>query len=541
MDALLDDEPVRKKKRKRQRPPPPDEPPFRDGDELWTWEHLIILTAITFLAGVLRLYKIDEWSFWIDEVHTLRDAVLNTSDEFWAAPTSRYPIGFLLVRWFQPWLPGAAEGSYRLIFAFFGIVSVPLLAVFARRMLGAGPALLAALLLALSPWHIYWSQSCRFYTVVLFFSLASMGAFRVGVERGHRGWLASGIVLAALAALTHPTAAMLFPTYCIYIWMLRSQYWVAWPERLNRGALLWIFVPLAIGGVVLGVVVLRAVGKYVEVKTGDVSFMHVVNTTFFFVRVPVILSALGGVLLLWHQSRRTFLYLLLLLVVPAAAVGLMSLRTKMSAQYLFLCLPVWCALAAYGAWEVTQRLGEDYAYAFRHRSRMAARAIVLGVLVLDLATQDHLYYHYRHGDRPRWREAAAYIETHGSPNDIVASTNEPSMEWYLNPSNPLRKRWDALGEKKVVEVVADWTLGRFDEWKAQADKHGFNVWVVLTEPVLDLNNPSKDRDVWLRQNFHQVLRLENWTGPKDMTVLVYRYTPKALEPEPVPRKPEPGN
>ena len=35
-------------------------------------------------------------------------------------------------------------------------------------------------------------------------------------------------------------------------------------------------------------------------------------------------------------------------------------------------------------------------------------------------------------------------------------------------------------------------------------------------------DPSGGADGRLRQEFQQVLRLPNWTGPKDMTVLVYR-------------------
>jgi hypothetical protein len=155
---------------------------------------------------------------------------------------------------------------------------------------------------------------------------------------------------------------------------------------------------------------------------------------------------------------------------------------------------------------------------------------VIGILVLDLATQAHLYFHYRHGDRPRWRTAAAYIEKYGSPEDIVMSTNEPSMEWYLNPVRPLRTVVTPTGERrKVVHVLASWTHADLVTWCQSADEKGHRVWVVLEEPTLHSYDPSRRWDRWLRENFQQVLRLPNWTGPKDMTLLVYKYDPSRYE------------
>lgn len=517
-DALLDD--VEKSPRRE----PPKEPEFAESDGLWTWDHLIVLTAITILAGLLRLYRIDEWSFWIDEVHTLRDAVLKTPELFWRSGVSRYPIAFLLLRWIEPWLPGTGEGSYRLLFAFFGICSVPMLAVFLRRMLGMGPALLAALLLALSPWHLYWSQNCRFYTLVLFFALASMSAFHLGVEKGSRWWLLTAIVLAGLAALSHPSAALLVPTYLCYLLVLRTR-WIEWPPHLGQRAISWLLLLIAVGAAAgLGFVAFRAFEKYQSAKLSDVSTFHLFNTLAFFIRISIITAAAAGALLLWQRSRRACAYLVSLLALPTAGVGLASLTAQTSAQYLFFSLPVWCALAAYGAWEIARRCEGQPAAVW------GARVFALGLLVFDLAAQDHLYFHYRNGERPDWRQAAIYIDRNGSPEDVVASNNEPCMEWYLNPRQPFHLKRSPSGKKrKVIEVLGPWSHKDLEKWVEQADREGHRVWVVITEPTLHLNDPEKKWDRWLRDNLKQALRLPNWTGPKDMTVLVYRYDPVARE------------
>src|SRR5690606_18524020 len=123
------------------------------------------------------------------EAHTYRDVTMPL-EAFWEAPTSRYPASYLSVRWVAAWLglstAELGEGLLRLPFAFFGIASIPAMAVVARGMVGRRAALLAALLLACSPWHLYWSQNARCYSMVLFFALLAMGSTFLGAQR--RSW-----------------------------------------------------------------------------------------------------------------------------------------------------------------------------------------------------------------------------------------------------------------------------------------------------------------------------------------------------------------
>ena len=46
--------------------------------------------------------------------------------------------------------------------------------------------------------------------------------------------------------------------------------------------------------------------------------------------------------------------------------------------------------------------------------------------------------------------------------------------------------------------------------------------VVLTEPELqEWDRGPRTADAFLRRHLRQARRLPNWTGPKDMTVLIY--------------------
>ena len=124
---------------------------------------LVALAIIVAIAAFLRFYKLGAWSFWGDEMLTIIDvpdgfnyALLRRS---LMLSTILAVIGEL----------GVSEWSARLAPALVGVLSVPVLYYPVRRMLGPAVALLFALLLAVSPWHLYWSQNARYFILLLLF------------------------------------------------------------------------------------------------------------------------------------------------------------------------------------------------------------------------------------------------------------------------------------------------------------------------------------------------------------------------------------
>ena len=109
--------------------------------------HWLLLILITLLAAVLRLYKLGEWSLWIDEVGTL-DHVRMIFDY----PVRRRPLSYLLIHLSTSTF-GVNEWAARFPPTIVGIVSIPLLYHPIRKIYGSAVALIAALLLALSPWR----------------------------------------------------------------------------------------------------------------------------------------------------------------------------------------------------------------------------------------------------------------------------------------------------------------------------------------------------------------------------------------------------
>ena len=122
------------------------------------------LLVIILLAFGLRVYHLDAQSLWYDEGVTA-DVAQRSIGELtrWTANDIQPPLYYYTVAaWGQ--VAGWREWSLRFPSAFFGVLTVPLLAVLAKRLIRRSSAgWLAALLAAVHPLLLYYSQEARMY------------------------------------------------------------------------------------------------------------------------------------------------------------------------------------------------------------------------------------------------------------------------------------------------------------------------------------------------------------------------------------------
>ena len=181
----------------------------------------LALAAATALGGVLRFYKLGEWSFWIDEVITLRQAEpLDVLDVF-QQPAYRALTGSALD------LFGVSEWSARMVPALVGVITIPVLYFIARRIFDDRVAMISSFLLAIAPWHIYWSQNARFYTILLLLYTLALFALYIGMEEDRPAYLVIGGRLLFLAARERPDCFV--PNSCS-----GNLHWIVFLLRFER-------------------------------------------------------------------------------------------------------------------------------------------------------------------------------------------------------------------------------------------------------------------------------------------------------------------
>lgn len=166
--------------------------------------HAVLLSAIVALGLALRLHGLGDRPFWVDEAATLGIAQLGWADflRHVAWVEANPPAYYVLIKLWLGVGP-AEEWWLRLPSALAGAAAVPLMYLFCRRAFGSvRAALIGALLLAVAPAHVRFSQEARTYALLFLALLASMLAAQalIAAETPRRRW--------ALAALLAPLASI---------------------------------------------------------------------------------------------------------------------------------------------------------------------------------------------------------------------------------------------------------------------------------------------------------------------------------------------
>lgn len=189
--------------------------PTRSLDQAWcsgqagllAWEGGAVV-LITLAGLALRLAFLGEKSLWLDEAITYRIALLDPA-HIWQLQLEPHPPLFNL--FMHLWVRlGQSEFMLRLPAALFGALTLPVLHGLSRKVVGASGALLTTALLAVSPWHIWFSQDARMYVMVTW--LAVLAAFC--------GWRAvQGSAWGYWVGATLATLAAIYTDYIAIVWL----------------------------------------------------------------------------------------------------------------------------------------------------------------------------------------------------------------------------------------------------------------------------------------------------------------------------------
>lgn len=188
---------------------------------------MVVLAGITALALILRLINLDA-DLWLDEIAPIARyrqlAPFEVLTTYLSA--NNHLLNTLLVKWTTGGF-GEREWAVRLPALLFGVATVPVLYWLARLAASRLESLGAALLLALSYHHIFFSQNGRGYTAYLFFSLAATGLLVRGLRRDRpAAWALYAVTMVAnFAALLH--SVFVFGAHVLVggwsVWMRRRR------------------------------------------------------------------------------------------------------------------------------------------------------------------------------------------------------------------------------------------------------------------------------------------------------------------------------
>jgi 4-amino-4-deoxy-L-arabinose transferase-like glycosyltransferase len=439
---------------------------------------LIALLTVLAVAAVLRAVDLENLppGLFVDEAFTGYDAysLSLTGRDMWG---ERLPIFFRswgdynsgLYRYLSvPWVAtlGLSAASVRAAAALAGVLTVLAAFILGRRLFSARVGLVAAALLAVSPWHLQFSRiAFRGILLPLLLTLAALAFIRAVEKKGAWPLLAAGAF--GLSLYTYSPARIVVPLMLVVMLVLyrRELSW-SWPVVGASVVLLAVLsVPLAsitLGGegqeryAIMSILETDAGGRAGPVEvlsvfarnyvshfsprfllvSGDINLRHSVSGVGQLNWGAFVLLIVGVVVAAVRRTKAHVLLLLWVLVAPIP--GSLTTDNVPNALRCIGMLPAAQLLAGLGLFELL-----DGKLAERLRSVRLRPAVVVGAVALLFAlgavrSTAAYFTRYRTEAAPWWdygyREAVSYAEGDGRRFDRVAivAPDVASMRAYAN-------------------------------------------------------------------------------------------------------------
>ncbi|MAT98335.1 MAG: hypothetical protein CL608_14415 [Anaerolineaceae bacterium] len=128
-----------------------------------------MVAFITLLGGGLRVLLLGNKGMWLDETFSVWLANHNVVDLLqWGVKIDQHPPLYYLLLHYWIAFKGVTPYYVRLFSVLFGVGTIPIIYLIGKRLSGAVVGLAAAASLAFSPFHIYFAQEARMYTLLTF-------------------------------------------------------------------------------------------------------------------------------------------------------------------------------------------------------------------------------------------------------------------------------------------------------------------------------------------------------------------------------------
>ena len=364
------------------------------------------------IALFLRIAFLGYESLWADEVVTIRDSLKPITDIVNQRWDPHPPLYYLLLHY---WLKlDQSDAFTRLPSVIFGVTSVWLIYQIGLRLASRRAAWFMAMLLAVSPLHIWYSQETRMYAMVVMWALASTFLWILLLQERYKSlWVWVGyIVTTCLGLYTHYSMLLIVIGQNLFVlarWVARAKGRSQYPLKywlVSQLMLVLLYIPWS-----------RELPNHWQVIRDSTDYPLWILSTPPALFTGFLLGIVAFVLLvLWLRkpevfSKRVvryavyvFLIATVVLFLGFTAMAMTNRMTTIKRQTLIL-FPLLIVLLVY-LWSYS---GKRWQY-----------GVTVLVVVTFLATCINMITY----QKPRWREAVAFVQEQASANDGIV----------LNPS-----------------------------------------------------------------------------------------------------------
>jgi uncharacterized membrane protein len=456
------------------------------------------------LAGVaLRVYHLDAQSFWYDEGNSARIAERSLQLIIAGAAGDIHPPLYYIVLHYWRAVFGETEFALRMLSVLCGVGLVIFTYLLARRLFNPRVGLIAAALLACSPFAIYYSQEARMYVMLAFEAVVSTWAltgildFRFQISDspatdGHTGKSKIGNPKSKIVLYVLATAAGLYTQYAypfvmvgqgvaVLVWLAGAKgkqlrmlaiyaavnvaaigLFAPWLPIAIRQVTSWSVTPQSyqLGQAMLDAYRWLVVGRTLPLDQATLPLVAIgvlaLLGAFFGLRQP---DGAPGLRRVWPT-----LLLLLLVVTPFVLLFVFHLYREAYLKFVLVCVAPLLILSARGIDGLAGVVASVRGLPRRMAWGGIAGVLMAGVLVLWWPSLHNLYANPAYA-RDDYRGIARTIEAQARPSDAVLlnAPNQWEVFTYYHregaPAIPLAYRPlnEATVDQEMQTIAAQYT------------------------------------------------------------------------------------
>lgn len=399
---------------------------------------MIILTLLLGLG--LRLINLNQ-SLWLDEAISIQ-AVSNFNLVTLVTEFTKFdlhPPLYYTVLWIWSGIFGISEISIRLPSVFFGVATIFIVYLVGKKLFSRRVGFIAALLLAINPLHVYYSQEARMYSLATLLVAINFLFFLRILNKQRWGILGYGLTL-ALAVATDYMPLLIIPAQSLFLLIKQDKKLLLnWLEGviIFIGSSIWL-IPIFIKQLFSGTEAVDSIPGWKSVIGGSglkplaltyIKFIigrieHYDNRLYFLLFVPV--GLLYGALIakaISFKKENSFL-LVLYLIVPILIGLFISFFVPIYSYFRVLFLvPPFALMISLGLSKL--------------KDSVQNIVLIIVVFMQLIATFIYLFNPIFH--REDWKGAVVYLSKQGLKESVIVFESNgifAPFDYYSNDSLP---------------------------------------------------------------------------------------------------------
>ncbi len=405
----------------------------------------VILSGIVFLGLVLRFYNLGKESLWLDEAASYFISNSTSIGDVWTAAFNDHHPPLHFISLWAVRLLGSSEFWLRFPSACAGIITIVVIFLLVREIANEKAGLISALLLAVSPLHIYYSQEARMYAfAVLFVAISYYAFFKACKSRQWYDWTLFGVACAA-ALYSHFYTGFATITLFIGYFIIRFNDFdfSKWQGKISsiNSIIPSDFKSFIFGGAVALLLIIPIIGSFLNQSqyfigntyNWGLSIWSIPFATFSafsfsndIVMIFFIILMIAGFWMTWRLNKNTAIALGVFLFIPVIISMYMSSSIPFNIRYHMYLITIFLVIVGIGIERLAILLNPD-------------KGIYVALILIILLSVLPLSAYYAGYHKEDWRTFSSNLQNITQHGDIIVPLpgymDQPLKYYYSNQSD----------------------------------------------------------------------------------------------------------